>query len=441
MHSLPSALSLRTLQFTIAGLVLAVVLSACGTEASGPTERLVGTDQVAYPIVERASTYPSLPIVLAGTDGRGYLVDSGTPWTLIVTEGSDFNFGLMSAQEWSETTGFSAGTLAVARGPLEPFMADLATSVEMAGLPFGGVLGANYMLATGIKVESSGDSVIAGSKAPDQGDPTALAVDLRASGAAQTCFRPDEHCFAYDGDRLLVDLEVDGVEMVGLIDLGAPDVHLTPEGWAKLQSETDVFERDNVAFIDAAPGDVDVMLFVADRVSVGEAVAGNVVIGTRLADDGAEHPLTRRLDRFEDENGFRVDALVGRSFLDNFDLYFGTDNLIDFASPSNGPRVLSEPTVGIGFGAPVVDSQGCWRVQLVLAGSEAAERLGVKHGDCILSVAGVEPTDMTWDALVASLGTRVETLSDGRIGWPVQMLGPDGVVEVEFPREIFLDFG
>lgn len=427
------ARGLRSAAAILAVVTLAMIASACGDSADDGPVRLVGFDEVTLPLFQRSPRYPDGPLVLNGADGRAYLVDSSNPWTYLADDREPFSFGPLSPEQWTERVGAAVGDLNVARGPVTDAMEDLVDSVEFTQAEFGGVLGADYLVAGGARLDFVRRELTIGSRLPEAG---IAPVGSRRSGAGTACVA-EGMCFDYGNRRLTVDFSIDGVPLVGLVHTAARAIILAPQGYERLQAEVALFDGDNVMITDNPADEPDLLLTVASSVRFGDQQVDDQLVGTAIVNAGASHPLAATLDRFERENGFRVDAFIGLDALKNFDVYFGTDDGLVFAANPHG-QVEPQPVIaGMGIGTDSKARPGCWTIDALISSGLSQVR-EFEIGDCILSVAGVTPADMAWGRVLDTTRNQPQVLSDGQLGWPGQVMGPNGPVDVEFAQHEFL---
>lgn len=341
------------------------------------------------------------------TTGHWFLVDTGTPRTLIRQDTLDQPFGSI---EDTPVPGWDAAKLALHEPPLvlTPRLPDRLTAFEAAGeiTNLGGIVGADLLFRQAFTMDPDRDEILFASP-PLEG---VHRLRLERVGGGETCF--EEGCYGWGAERALVELEINGMPQWFLLDTGATFLEVETGASRRLGLEP-VIHR---AIEDAHVVGVDVG---HDGSSIGRVAAS-------VTNDPA---LDAAMARLSVETGRVVAGLLGHTLLRDWvarvDVRGGALTLGERMG-----RPLAELWVHPGFKLLDEPDGACWTVGLITAGS-SAEQAGFALGDCVVQVDGLTPdvhTSADLDAHFVEAGpgseVTVETETEAHALTVVDWLAP-----------------
>jgi len=275
--------------------------------------------------------------------------------------------------------------------------------------PFGGLIGVDLLRDAPIAFDPRNQKVFLGSFDPEKLDvlpPLAIPVGLK--GAGSTCFGPDA-CYAYDANRMVFDIDLEGVKVHAILDTGSAWVSICPELLEKLPARA-----NRPQFKVITDDGLHAVMSRAD-IRVQSATILNVIVHSGVDD-------TKFL-KLEIDTGEHIEAIVGSTFLSSF------VTAVDFQAPSltlyqyRSTEHIDE-NIGHGIGVLLKHEDHCFRVIGISEGAPA-QNAGIKLGDCILAIDGKTPES-------TGLYYMTEYISNVRLGTVLQIRVAQGDGEQSF---------
>lgn len=356
-----------------------VVCLACGTD---------GTSEEAPRIVSLEASIDGR-LWVADEASRSYLLDTGTPRTLLSPEvlglsADTFEERAVSVADWRDPAGLNNGTT------------PLVVVHPSAFLEADGVIGMDLLAGHSLSWLAPSSLAIAPvGFLPEYGRPRAE-LPLALVGGGRTCFGSGR-CIDFGPTRAVFKIRVEGVEVDALLDTGARHLVITGDLYEQLSRD----DRPSLQ-IDVAGGE-RTRLSRVDEVTLGPLGLEQVV--TQVLD------VTPSVERLRIETGRRIQAFVGtrplRQFWPTIDPNAGRLSL----------AVGDEATHGVGnstgLGFDVRLEPGCVRVVLLARGL-SPERNGLRLNDCVTRVqtSSADPEEIErtiQNAVVAPIGSVFRT--------------------------------
>ena len=218
-------------------------------------------------------------------------------------------------------------------------------------------------------------------------DTEPLSLDVELRGGGRTC--ADERCWDFSATRLVVPINIGGVETHALVDTAATYVTVSRTLVPRLEEAGPVSQL----IFDTRSGPAQESLARVAHISVG-TIDGDAAqlpqVPLLVGDPAVMDPA---LSRLHVETGRRVEVLLGHSFLRRFVTEIDMSSCASIKLHAIEPQELElDDFESFGFFASV--SEECWDVTAVVRDSTIA-RDGLVAGDCIVAIDDVPRTDMT----------------------------------------------
>ncbi|MCH9686460.1 MAG: hypothetical protein K0V04_33815 [Deltaproteobacteria bacterium] len=359
---------LRALHLRIGAIAMAL---ATGVGCSPSTD---ATDSLLFETRIPLELQRELPVFI-DAEGRAFLVDTGTPRSLVSAEvlgvppRSDVEAIERTADEWEllQTWGVPrAEVLVVSQDYLDEIMGTLGAV---------GIIGADLLRTSGVVTFYLEGGYLQLGR-PDFLADRAPIADVSGSllGSGDVCW--DDDCFPYAPSRWLTDVTLEGQKLTAMLDTGA----------GFLTVVEDVVDADRPTTVEI----IDEQDTTRTLTRVDGLEAGAVHLVEPVVD---LIPFTNRFVRLASQVGRPVDVLLGtlvlRQFIVVLDYGHGTMEL--YAAPDVDPDQVRIPEpFGVSFGLTPEPDGRCYRVSRLKVDGEAMTA-GLAMGDCVLQVDDMGP--------------------------------------------------
>ena len=375
------------------GLLLLLTTSACAAETDEEDEILI----IPY-------THFGVPWVFDDA-GREFLVDTGTPRSFLMPDLADYpehSFTTTTVEGW-ELWGLGEGVELVVTRKLPPAMLPVISPT------FGGIVGADILARRAFVLDPLRERLIVANSEGELGEwtrETNALVELPATigGGGVSCMS-EGNCFAHEGQRMLVEIEVEGVPVVALVDTGSSYTTMG-EG---LRLLLPAVTRPELA-LERGWDETDFTR--VEQLEMGGVAVEDLPV---LFDSGVDVDLAR----LSVEVGRTVDMLIGHSLLLHFAAKFDYPaQTLSLARYDNPP--LSHTEIFQSFGVWL----GNWSEAAAEAGIDCVElevvarvamttQAELEAGDCIYAVEGETTSERSASELfrpllTAPIGTSLE---------------------------------
>lgn len=307
--------------------------------------------------------------------GHWFLVDTGAPRTLVVSDLAGHPPGTFAEEELAEWSVLGL------RDIPSVIVTDTAAPIDAPG-PAGGVLGVDLLAqAPVIALDPRGrrlainatsdilDNVLPGTK-----------QRFELLGAGSTCLE-DGACYRFASNRQVIPVVVEGEATWAIIDSGADFAIVASSLVGRLPARSD---RRTVV----RPWGITFTRLY--EIVVGTQHASNVIVTKR---DNEQLFVKLRVDTQRE-----IEVILGQSFLQR---YVSEINFADNWLRLHPYREKVEHYAGrfTGIGATLEASDGCFVVVDVVRQSDA-EQKGLQPGDCIVAIDELDPDTVSIDSVI-----------------------------------------